>query len=100
LDDAWRGELLVRAAGQLQESFTREGKEVYFNVFRDYHLDRGEKVIHREVAERYKISETDVSNFLRVAKIRYRDILKDLVSVTVRGQRDLMEEWASLFGPE
>ena len=51
-------------------------------------------------AARYSISETDVSNFLRVAKLRYRDILKDLVSVTVRGQRDLMEEWTSLFGPE
>lgn len=97
LDEAWKNELLLAAATQLQRTLKEEGNEVYFHVFREYFLDQAE-VAHRDVARRHGIREGDVSNYLRRAKQRYRDILRELIAETVGNEGELRDEWEALFG--
>lgn len=98
MDEAWKDELLARATGHLAESYRREGKETYFQVFREYYLRESDGLGHEELATKYGIPTTDVSNYLTHAKRRFRAILKDLVAETVRGPDELREEFKALFG--
>ena len=98
LDDAWRKELFDRAAERLEETLKRDGREVVFRVFRDYHLKESGELNYRDLAARYRISEVDVSNHLADAKRRLRSILMDFVAETVQGEAELRDELKALFG--
>lgn len=98
LDDAWRREVLATGLEAVEESYRREGKETTFEVFRDYFLSETGEVDYASVAARHGISTSDVSNRLTHAKGRYRETIRRLVAETVRGEDDLREELAWLFG--
>lgn len=98
LDDAWRRELLARAAGLLEQRLEAEDKRVYWEVFRDFFLWESGEIDYREVAGRHGINTVDVSNYLMYSKRRFRTILADLVAETVRGEEELREEMRALFG--
>ncbi len=99
LDEAWRNGLIARAAELLERALRAEGKEVAFQVFRDYHLE-GSDAGYRETAAKYGISEIDVSNHLMRTKQRLQAIMTDLVAETVQGEEELREELRSLFGTD
>jgi len=98
MDLAWRDELLGRALGRLEDTCRREGKDRYFEVFRDFHLSGSDGADYRTAAARHGISEADVSNYLMSARKRLRSILTGLVAETVRGEAELREELEALFG--
>jgi len=100
LDEAWKNETLLRTASTLGEALRAEGKGVYYDVFRDYFLAGAAGLNYRALAERYAISEVDVSNFLMHAKNRYRAILTDIVAETVENEEELRDELKALFGEE
>jgi RNA polymerase sigma-70 factor (ECF subfamily) len=97
LDRTWRNELMADAAKRLESSLVSEGKETYFFVFRDHHLSESDPS-YRLLAERYGLTEVDVTNYLRETKRRYRAVLADVVAETVTTDRDLREELEALFG--
>ena len=69
------------ARGVLAEGVARLRKEsspVAFDLFREYCLEES-GASYAELARRYKISEDDVRNRLREARLRLRDILEDLL---------------------
>lgn len=98
MDRAWKAEILSRATDLLQESYRQEDKDVYFHVFRDYYHAVSEELDHRGVAAKHRISVTDVGNYLKDAKRRFREIVTLLVAETVGGREDLREEMRLLFG--
>jgi len=98
LDEEWRDAMIRSGLGILEERLRKEGKEVYFRVFRDYYLGEGEEIDYKRVGERHGISTTDVSNYLMHAKRRFRMIVSDLVAETVSTPEDHQEEMAQLFG--
>ena len=99
LDQAWKAELLTRATDRLQELYAGEGKKVVFDVFQDYFLADSE-LDYTQVAEKYAITNSTVSNHLTRAKKRLYEVLRELVSETVLGAGELEEEMAQLFGNE
>jgi RNA polymerase sigma factor (sigma-70 family) len=100
LDEAWRAALIERVTARLEAELRDRGKETYFLVFRDYFLDSGAELDHRAVAERHGIRVGDVSNYLRVAKARFRALLRAAVLETVGGAEELCEELRWLFEEE
>jgi len=100
LEDAWREELLTGAMETLRRGYEQENKTTYLHVFRDYYLAGAEEVRHEDLASRYGISVTDVNNYLRHAKHRFREILLGRLAETVRGPDELRREYEELFGKD
>ncbi len=97
LDELWRVELVAQATTALEDELRGERKQVYFDVFRDYYLSE-QDLDYREVAARYGITVSSVSNYLTHAKRRYRSLLRSLVTETVASTEELEQELAWLFG--
>ena len=100
LDREWRRQLVGRAMAEVQAELEQEGRAVYFRVFEDYFLGPEGEVDYRQLGARYELSPHDVSNYLRVAKQRYRTRLRQMVMDTVFNREDLDAELAWLFGAE
>lgn len=100
LDATWRASLIERALAALEADLRASGKEVYFRVFRDYFVVMDGNVDHAGVAERYGLRTTDVSNYLRVAKNRFRALLHCEILATVGGPEDLGAELSWAFALE
>jgi len=98
LEKAWKAELLARARNILEEAFRREGKQVYYDLFRDCVLGASPGLTHAEAATKYAIAASDVNNHLMASKKRFREILTDLVAETVSGGDELRDELKELFG--
>ncbi len=97
LDAAWRAALVGRALDLLERELVAAGKEAYFRVFRDYFLGAEPGVTHAHLADRHRIPVTDVSNYLRVAKRWFREILRREILSTVSTPEDLGSELAWVF---
>jgi RNA polymerase sigma-70 factor (ECF subfamily) len=98
LDAAWRTALIERALAALERDLAASGRESRFLVFRDYFLSgEAESLDHATLARRYGLSATDVSNYLRVAKNRFRELLRLEVLATVGGPDDLGAELRWIF---
>jgi len=98
LDDLWRSTLVERATQTLEQELRALGKEIYFEVFRDYFLSSEEGLDYQAVADRYGISTVQVSNHLAHAKKRYRHLLRAAVMETVSNPEELEAELHWLFG--
>jgi RNA polymerase sigma-70 factor (ECF subfamily) len=97
LDAGWRAALLERALRALEEDLASHGKELYFRVFREYFLAGDEELAHADLAARHDLRVTDVSNYLRVAKNRFREYLRREVLATVGGPEEFGAELAWVF---
>lgn len=97
LDAAWRAALVEGALGDLDREMRAAGKETPLRVFREYYVDAAAGVDHAEVARRLGIRPGDVTNHLRVAKARFRAILRRRILATVSGAEELDEELRWLF---
>lgn len=96
----WKRELLVRATKLLMEKYRARGKETYYEVFRASYFDGSPGVSYEDLATRFGITTTDVSNFLMDTKRTLREILMDLIAETVGGTEDLHNECRELFGED
>lgn len=90
-DDAWRRALLAEALRELEQELEGRGKQVAFDVFRDYYL-AADDVDYAALAVRHGIGRADVSNALMLAKRRFRALLRALVLETVERADDLEAE--------
>jgi len=99
LDEAWRAELLERAAERLERELVDQGKAAVFAVFRDYFLTDSE-LDYAALAQRHGIAPTNVSNYLALAKKRYRWHLRNAVMETVHDSEGLALELRWLLGEE
>lgn len=98
LDSLWRAALVERATETLEAELRALGKTVQFEVFRDYFLNDQDDLDYKEVAARYDLTASQVSNYLMHAKKRYRTLLRTAVMETVSSPEELDEELTWLFG--
>jgi len=98
LDRTWRNELMAEAAARLEKELRAEQRDAQFELFRAYHLSKGEPPSMAALAASHGLTEGVVKGQLVEAKRRYRAALTDVVAETVSTDRDLREELESLFG--
>lgn len=100
LDHEWRRELIAAALGDLRRQFETEGKALYFDLFEAYFVRREAGDDYATLAARHNIAVSDVSNWLTLAKKRYRVALRARITETVRDPAALRDELAWFFGAE
>lgn len=110
-DREWFRCLFAAAIAELREGLAREGKDVYFEVFRVYCLEPTEGVTdtnplqasgsaptYGEIAKRLGLRETDVANYLHYCRTEAKRILRERIRDYVADDRDVDRELAEAAG--
>jgi RNA polymerase sigma-70 factor (ECF subfamily) len=94
LDRHWRRATMDEALKKIEELYRTEGKEVYFQVFRAYDLASSPegRPTQEALAKQLGIARADVDHYLRHARKRMLEIIRQLLSTSVRGPKELERE--------
>ncbi|MBI2922843.1 MAG: sigma-70 family RNA polymerase sigma factor [Planctomycetes bacterium] len=99
-DSTWAAEVLARSEKDAETRLRSEGKAVYFEVLRLYTTeDKGTRPTYRAVAERLGLRESDVGNYLRIARQTLRTCVLDAIREYVLDS-DLDSELDVILGLE
>lgn len=96
-DRAWARDVLAEALARLERELAADGKQVYFEVFRRYALDPPDDVTYERVAREHGLKADDVRNYLRVVRLRGREIIKELVRDYLLPGESVEEELRFVF---
>ena len=96
----WEQEVVAAAVRRLREAYEGEGRKLYFSLFQAYDLETDGEVSYAELAERFGISATDVTNHLHHARTRFRGVVRSVVRDSLDEDADLPDELQFLFGKE
>jgi RNA polymerase sigma factor (sigma-70 family) len=93
----WQREMFALAVEDLREAARQKGKDVPLRVFEDHDLQE-EPATYAELARRYGIPETSVTNYLAWARRELRRLLLDRLARVTGGDRDFRREACGLLG--
>ncbi|MEK7469466.1 MAG: sigma-70 family RNA polymerase sigma factor [Planctomycetota bacterium] len=98
-DREWLESMFERCLPRLRDEFAKEGKDAYYEVFRRYEIERPTQggTTYDELAKEFKISTSDVRNWLHNARTRWRKIVLDEMRETCESAADLEAEARALF---
>lgn len=98
-DREWLEAMFERCLPRLRETYAKDGKAAYFEIFRRYELERPVEggPTYDELAREFGISPSDVRNWLHHARTRWRRIVLDEMRETCAGPEDLEAEAKALF---
>ena len=95
----WARGLFAAALARLQERCAREGKEQQFALLQEYELGGGrDRPSYADLARRFGIAVTDVTNRLSWARRELRAAVLDLLRESTASQAEFREEARSLLG--
>lgn len=94
----WVRSVFSLAVERLRERCDVEGKRVQFAIFEQYDLDDDRGVSYRELATRFDIPETQVTNFLSAARRRFREIVLDALREVTATDQEFRAEARALLG--
>ena len=102
-DREWFRGLLDASIDELERRLKAEGKSKVFDVFRVYCIDpqaspSPNPPTYREVAERLRLKETDISNHLGVCRVALTNILRSRIRDYVPTEADVEREWRETLG--
>ena len=93
----WQRQLFSLALDDLRVHCDNSGKQAQFQIFQDYDLHDGERSSYAELAARYSVTETTVTNYLAWARRTLRSLVTERVRGTTSGPRELHEEMRRLW---
>ena len=95
----WARGLFAAALERFRDACAREGKSQHFALLEEHDL-RAEAVppSYAELARRFGIATTDVTNRLAWARRRLREVLLDLLRECTASESELREEARALLG--
>jgi RNA polymerase sigma factor (sigma-70 family) len=93
----WARDLLERTTARLEQSYRSENKAAHFEIFRDYFIGPTHLRDYSDLATKYGLSSSNVSNHLFQARQRFRGILRGLVAETVSSADEIEAEMRELF---
>ncbi|MCZ7645180.1 MAG: sigma-70 family RNA polymerase sigma factor [Planctomycetota bacterium] len=96
----WAQALLERVFENLEKVCKAEGKDLYYQVLREQYFGaaiEGRRPSYKDIAERLKLSEIDVTNYLHRAKNIFRDILRQEIRSYVSQEEEVDEEIRDLW---
>lgn len=93
----WRRQLFSHALDDLRAHCREAGKQVHFGIFEDYDLTDRDRLSYSDLAARYGIPETSVTNYLAWTRRKLRDLITDRLRGTTSGAKELHEELRRLW---
>jgi RNA polymerase sigma factor (sigma-70 family) len=97
-DRAWRSEVLERGLAVVKDDLVARGQERDWRVFEAAVLAEDPRPRSDEVAERFGVKTTDVTNYLHAVRKRLRQALREILLESLADPRDLDDEWRSVLG--
>ena len=94
----WVRSMFALAVDRLRARCAAEGKQTHFAIFEAYDLDDDRGVSYRELAVRFDIPETQVTNHLAAMRRRFREIVLDALREVTATDAELRTESRALLG--
>ena len=94
----WVRSVFAVAVERLKARCESEGKQTQFAVFECYDLEDDRQVSYRELAARYAIPETQVTNYLSAMRRRFRETVLDALREVTATEQEFRAEARALFG--
>lgn len=94
----WVRSMFALAVDRLRACCTEEGKHVQFAIFEAYDLDDDRGVSYRELAVRFDVPETQVTNYLSFMRRRFREIVLAALREVTATDAEFRNESRSLLG--
>jgi DNA-directed RNA polymerase specialized sigma24 family protein len=98
---AWIHSVFESAVAKLKSDLTARGKGLHYELFSRYDLsslDTGRRPTYAELGHAFEIPPTQVTNFLALARRRFREIVLDLLAETTGDERDYADSVRELLG--
>jgi len=96
----WVRSVFVLAVERLRARCEMEGKHVPFAVFECYDLDDDHGVSYRDLATRFGIAETQVTNHLSAMRRRFREIVLEALREVTATEQEFRTEARALLGEQ
>jgi RNA polymerase sigma factor (sigma-70 family) len=93
----WLRQLFALAIEDLRAECDSACKHTEWYVFEAYDLAEGERPSYAELARRYGVTETSVTNYLAWARRRLRGLVTGRLRGVTSGERELREEMRRLW---
>jgi RNA polymerase sigma factor (sigma-70 family) len=94
----WVRSVFALAVERLRARCETEGKQTHFRVFESYDLDDDRSVSYRQLASRFGIPETQVTNYLAAMRRRFREIVLDALREVTASDQEFRAEARALLG--
>ena len=94
----WVRSMFTLAVERLRGRCVAEGKEIPFAIFEAYDLDDDRGVSYRELAVRFDLPETQVTNFLSAMRRRFREIVLEALREVTATDAEFRKESRALLG--
>ena len=93
----WRRQLFSLALDDLRIHCAETGRQLQFNMFQDYDLADRDRVSYSDMAAKYGVPETTVTNYLAWARRTLRAFITERLRATTSGPKELHEEMRRLW---
>jgi RNA polymerase sigma factor (sigma-70 family) len=93
----WVRSMFALAVDRLHARCASEGKQVHFAIFEAYDLD-DDRVSYRELAVRFDVPETQVTNYLAAMRRKFREIVLEALREVTATDEEFRSESRALFG--
>lgn len=88
----WRRQLFFLALDDLRAHCDHNGKQVQFSVFSDYDLSDAGRPSYADLAAKYHVAETTVTNYLAWGRRMLRGFVAERLRTTTSDSRELHQE--------
>lgn len=93
----WVRSMFALAVDRLRARCASEGKPIHFAIFEAYDLD-DDRVSYRELAVRFDIPETQVTNYLAAMRRAFRELVLDALREVTATDEEFRNESRALLG--
>lgn len=94
----WVRSLFTLAVTRLRVWCASEKKDVHFAIFEIYDLEGDRETSYRELATRFDIPETQVTNYLAAMRRRFRALVLEALRELTASEEEFRAESRALFG--
>ena len=97
-DKEWQRNLFTLSLAELRLRCEKEGKIIYFEIFKRYDLNENDKVSYENLAAEFNLLPTKVTNYLAYARRELRRILLKKLREVTASENEFQSEARSLLG--
>lgn len=94
----WVRSVFAHAVERLQKECIADGRAIHFGLFEAYDLVDDRTVSYRDLARRFGLSETTVTNYLAATRRQFRQIVLDTLREATASEQEFRAEARSLLG--